>query len=122
MNDRIEFFCVHPAHQAPSLVATVTFHDDMWAYCPAGQGEGHDWRHGAEITLDELRRLLHARGTMSADWMRDLEPRRLVLDHDPPLLPEGGSLFALVADAVADQQRQPPCAFPLVDREELCMT
>ena len=55
----IEHLCASPAHQVPVDVSTpVIPYAGRWAYCPAGEAEGHDWRATGGKTLATVREWL----------------------------------------------------------------
>ena len=46
MTALIHFRCRATEHQVPgagSALSPITFHEHLWAYCPLGVSEGHDW-------------------------------------------------------------------------------
>ena len=55
----IEYLCASPAHQLPVDVSTpVIPYAGRWAYCPAGEAAGHDWRATGGKTLATVREWL----------------------------------------------------------------
>jgi hypothetical protein len=55
----IEYLCANPAHQVPVDVGNpVIPHAGRWAYCPAGEADGHDWRATGGKTLATVREWL----------------------------------------------------------------
>jgi hypothetical protein len=55
----IEHLCASPAHQVPVDVRTpVIPYAGRWAYCPAGEADGHDWRATGGKTLATVREWL----------------------------------------------------------------
>lgn len=58
MNDRVDFFCARPEHQAPEPYDALTMHKDRWAYCAAGAGGPHDWRSTGGMPLEDVKRFV----------------------------------------------------------------
>jgi hypothetical protein len=56
MDDRVDYFCARPEHQASEPIDTLTMHDDRWAYCARGAGEPHDWRPTGGMSLEYAKR------------------------------------------------------------------
>ena len=70
----IEHLCANPAHQpAVDVSAPVIPYSGRWAYCPAGESEGHDWRATGGKTLATVREWL-GRGGPTDGAQRDLIP------------------------------------------------
>ena len=61
MTALIQFRCRATEHQSPAVrdvtVNPITLHEHLWAYCPLGAPEGHEWEK-LQIgrSLDEMRR------------------------------------------------------------------
>jgi hypothetical protein len=58
MNDRVDYFCARPEHQAPQPNDALTMHKDRWAYCGGGAAEPHDWKPTGGMSLDYLKQLI----------------------------------------------------------------
>jgi hypothetical protein len=58
VNERIDFYCAEPAHLAADFGEQLTMHYERWAYCPAGESEGHRWQATGGMDLATLRRRL----------------------------------------------------------------
>ena len=58
MNDRVDYFCARPEHQAPEPNDALTMHKDRWAYCAAGAAEPHDWKATGGMSLDYVKRFV----------------------------------------------------------------
>ena len=56
MAGQIMFIC-ESAHHSPTErdIPMVTVHGGAWAYCPAGQHDGHSWRRTAGVDLGGVR-------------------------------------------------------------------
>jgi hypothetical protein len=54
----VGYMCVaaaHPARSAPNGTG-LTVNQGKWAFCPAGEVNGHDWSRVDGVSLDELTR------------------------------------------------------------------
>jgi hypothetical protein len=56
MRAEVTYICVAVAHppRLASLDFGLTVHLRQWAFCPAGESEGHEWRSVDGILIEEL--------------------------------------------------------------------
>lgn len=56
MDALIRYVCIDPAHVQSGHVPVgdLTVHDGSWAFCPADEREGHEWKRVREVDVDGL--------------------------------------------------------------------
>ncbi|HEY8786994.1 MAG TPA: hypothetical protein VIN63_11010 [Candidatus Limnocylindria bacterium] len=67
MNDRVDFVCARAEHQGSELDDVLTMHEDLWAYCPGGAREHHDWRPTGGMSLEDAKQFVRRQPIRQVD-------------------------------------------------------